>query len=198
MENCKDRKAEPLSGPDSALHSRGFRIAILDDYQGFSCHLPQWRERPGVAVVPFADHVFDPHQLVDRLQGFDCVLRIRERTAFPRTVLERLPALKLLLATGMRNAGSLDLQAADDYGITVCTTEAYHQSTIEIVWALILGLFRNIPQETASLRVGGWQLALGRGLAGKTLGVLGLGNMGIPVAKIGQAFGWRRSRGSRI
>ena len=89
----------------------------------------------------------------------------------------------------MRNARSIDLPAADELGIVVCTTEAQHQTTVEVTWALILGLFRSIPQETASLRAGGWQVSLGRGLAGKTLGVLGLGNMGIPVAQIAQLFG---------
>jgi phosphoglycerate dehydrogenase-like enzyme len=144
---------------------------------------------PGLAVVGFRDHVHDQNELIERLSEFDVVMRIRERTEFPRSVLSRLPKLKLILATGMRNARSIDLPAADELGIVVCTTEAQHQTTVEVTWALILGLFRSIPQETASLRAGGWQVSLGRGLAGKTLGVLGLGNMGIPVAQIAQLFG---------
>ncbi|MEI6837847.1 MAG: D-2-hydroxyacid dehydrogenase family protein, partial [Alcaligenaceae bacterium] len=131
----------------------------------------------------------DRNELIERLSEFAVVMRIRERTEFPRSVLARLPKLKLILATGMRNARSIDLPAADELGIVVCTTEAQHQTTVEVTWALILGLFRSMPQETASLRAGGWQVSLGRGLAGKTLGVLGLGNMGIPVAKIAQLFG---------
>jgi phosphoglycerate dehydrogenase-like enzyme len=165
------------------------RVAVLDDYQGFTSSFEGWSRAPDVAVVPFRDHVHDPAELVARLQGFDAVMRIRERTELPRAVLERLPRLKLILATGMRNARSIDLQAADELGITVSTTDALHQTTVEIVWALILSLFRRIPQEAASLRAGAWQVGLGRGLAGKTLGVLGLGAMGIPVARIGQGFG---------
>ncbi len=165
------------------------RLAILDDYQGVSHTIVDWKQIPGLSVVAFKDHVFDEDQLVDRLQDFDFVMRIRERTEFPRSVLARLPRLKLILATGMRNARSLDLKAADELGIVVSTTDAHHQTTVEITWALILGLFRAIPKETASLRAGGWQSTVGTGLADKTLGVIGLGNMGIPVAQIGRLFG---------
>ena len=165
------------------------RLAILDDYLGLAQTIVNWGVVPGLAVVGFRDHVHDQNELIERLSEFDVVMRIRERTEFPRSVLSRLPKLKLILATGMRNARSIDLPAADELGIVVCTTEAQHQTTVEVTWALILGLFRSIPQETASLRAGGWQVSLGRGLAGKTLGVLGLGNIGIPVAQIAQLFG---------
>ena len=167
------------------------RLAILDDYLGIGQTIVDWGVVPGLAVVSFRDHVHDQNELVDRLAEFDVVMRIRERTEFPREVLIRLPKLKLLLATGMRNARSIDLRAADELGIVVSTTEAQHQTTVEVTWALILGLFRSIPQESASLRAGGWQVSLGRGLAGKTLGIVGLGNMGIPVAQIGQLFGMK-------
>ena len=167
------------------------RLAILDDYQGVALDIVDWRRVPGVVVVPFRDHVHDEDQLVARLAGFEAIMRIRERTAFPRSVLSRLPCLKLLLATGMRNARSLDLQAADELGITVCTTDALHQTTVEVTWALIIALMRGLPQETASLRAGGWQAGLGRGLAGKTLGIVGLGNMGVPVARIAKVLGMR-------
>lgn len=165
------------------------RVAVLDDYQGVALQLVDWGKIPDVTVVPFRDHVHDPDQLVARLQGFDAVMRIRERTEFPRSVLERLPDLRLILATGMRNARSLDLEAADELGITVCTTDALHQTTVEVTWALIFSLIRSLPAETGSLRAGGWQVGLGRGLNGKTLGIVGLGNMGIPVAAIGQILG---------
>jgi phosphoglycerate dehydrogenase-like enzyme len=167
------------------------RIAILDDYQASALKLGDWSSIPNATVVPFTDHVHDEKQLIDRLSEFDAVLRIRERTEFPRSTLEKLPRLKLLLATGMRNARSIDLRAARELGITVCTTDAYHQTTVEITWGLILSLFRRIALESASLRNGGWQVGLGRGLAGKTLGVLGFGNMGKPVARIGQGFGMK-------
>ncbi len=167
------------------------RIAVLDDYQGLTHTIVDWSKAPGVTVVPFTDHVHDEDQLVARLQDFDGIMRIRERTEFPRRVLERLPKLKLLLATGMRNRLSIDLDAAKELGITVTTTEAIHTTTVELTWALILSLFRRMPQETASLRAGGWQVGLGRSLGGETLGVLGLGNMGTPVARIGQNFGMK-------
>jgi phosphoglycerate dehydrogenase-like enzyme len=104
-------------------------------------------------------------------------------------VLERLPRLKLLLATGLRNDLSLDLQAAKELGITVCGTGSAGHPTVEITWALILSLFRGIHRETAAVRNGGWQTMLGSSVRGKTLGILGLGRMGIPVASVGKAFG---------
>jgi phosphoglycerate dehydrogenase-like enzyme len=167
------------------------RLAILDDYQDLAHKIVDWQQIPGLSVVAFKDHVHEERELVDRLYGFDYVMRIRERTEFPRSVLERLPRLKLILATGMRNARSLDLTATDELGITVCTTDAQHQTTVEVTWALILSLFRQIPRETTSLRAGGWQTVVGTSLSGKTLGVIGLGNMGIPVARIGQLLGMR-------
>src|SRR5262245_17848938 len=118
------------------------RLAILDDYQGFALSRNRWAEFPEVSVVPFRDHIYDQDELVRRLSGFDAVMRIRERTEFPRSVLERLPQLKLILATGMRNSSSIDLAATDELGIVVCATAAHHQSTVEVVWALILSLFR--------------------------------------------------------
>jgi len=142
-----------------------------------------------LSVVAFRDHVYDEDELVSRLEEFDAVMRIRERTEFPGSVLRRLPRLRLLLATGMRNARSLDLKTADELGITVCTTDAVHQTTVEVTWALILSLVRRIPQETASVRAGAWQVGVGSGLAGKTLGVIGLGNMGIPVAQVARVLG---------
>jgi phosphoglycerate dehydrogenase-like enzyme len=167
------------------------RLAIIDDYQSVSGRFADWNGLSGVTVVPFRDHVFDADELVARLSDFDAILRLRERTEFPRSVLERLPRLKLMLCTGMRNARSLDLEATDELGITVCATEVQHTSTIEIAWLLILGLFRRFPQERASLSAGGWQIGLGTGLNGSTLGVLGLGHLGQPVAKIAQGFGMR-------
>jgi phosphoglycerate dehydrogenase-like enzyme len=164
------------------------RLAILDDYHGVAFKLADWSKLKDVAVVSYSDHVYDADRLIERLSEFDAVMRIRERTHFPRSVLERLPRLKLLLATGMRNTNSVDLAAAQDLGIIVCTTDAIHATTVELVWAFMLNLFRRVPQESASLRAGGWQLELGGGLVGKTLGILGLGNMGIPVARIAQAF----------
>ena len=110
------------------------------------------------------------------------------RTPFPRSVLERLPNLKLLVTTGMRNK-SIDTQAANDHGITVCGTGSQPTATAELTWALILAVTRHIPQEDAAIRAGGWQQTIGTDLAGARLGVVGLGRLGTQVARIGQAFG---------
>ena len=168
------------------------RIAFLDDYQSVALRMADWSRLPkDVELVSFADHVADEDALVARLKGFDAVCRVRERTAFLRSVLERLPDLKLLLATGIRNARSIDLAAAEELGINVCVTGSHHFPTVEVVWAMILSLFRGVHTEHASLKVGGWQRGLGRCVRGKTIGIIGLGNLGIPVAEVARAFGMR-------
>lgn len=165
------------------------KLAILDDYQGLATSIVDWSQVKGLIVISFRDHVFDEEELINRLSDFDVVMRIRERSKFSRHVLENLPRLKLLLATGMRNSRSIDLAAADELNVMVCATDALHQTTIEVTWMLLLALFRGFGKEVASVQNGGWQRGLGRGLDGKTLGVLGLGNMGKPVAAIAQNFG---------
>ena len=164
------------------------RVAALDDYQGVAARYADWGRLKNIELVPFRDHVHDPLELVARLSEFDAVLRIRERTEFPRAVLERLPRLKLLLATGLRNARSIDLPAAKALGITVCSTEALQRETVEITWWLILSLMRGTVKEHVSLRAGGWQLGVGRRLTGATLGVIGFGTMGVPVSAVGRAL----------
>lgn len=167
------------------------RVAVLDDYQSVAFRFADWGRLAhwGVSVVPFADHVHDPDALVARLAEFDAVMRMRERTEFPAEILGRLPRLKLILATGIRNAGSIDLPAARALGITVCSTEALQSETVEVTWGLLISLFRGLPREIASVRAGGWQLGVGRRMTGKTLGIVGFGTMGIPVSKVAQAFG---------
>jgi phosphoglycerate dehydrogenase-like enzyme len=172
------------------IHDQGtMKLAILDDYQAVGETIVDWGSVPGLEVVSFSDHVEDEAVLIERLASFDAIMRIRERTVFTASLLAGLPKLKLLLATGMRNSRSLDLAATDAQGITVCATGGLHESTVDVVWLLILSLFREFPGEIESFRNGGWQRGLGRGLADKTLGVLGLGNMGTPVATIAQCFG---------
>src|SRR4051794_19157443 len=165
------------------------RIAVLDDYQSVAADFCDWSKvAEPVDVTTFSDTLTDEDALVERLQPFDVVVAMRERTAFPRSVLERLPNLKLLVTTGMRNK-SIDTQAANDNGIIVCGTGSQPTATAELTWGLILATVRHIPQEDASVRAGGWQQTIGGDLAGARLGVVGLGRLGPKVARIGQAFG---------
>ena len=164
------------------------RIAVLDDYQRVAARFCDWSVLSEPAeVVAFHDHVDDEDGLTARLASFDVVVAMRERTAFPRSVLDRLPALRLLVTTGRRNP-VIDLAAAADRGITVCNTGSPATSTVELTWALILATVRQLPREDAAIRAGGWQTTLGADLAGARLGVIGLGRLGSKVARIGQAF----------
>jgi phosphoglycerate dehydrogenase-like enzyme len=164
------------------------RIAVLDDYQGAAAQFGEWSSLPAdVEVVYFGDHAPTADALVARLRHFDIVYVMRERSSFPREVLERLPELRLLVTAGPRNA-VIDVEAAKDMGVLVCGTDGHYASTPEFVWGLILAVLRNIPQEYAMVRAGGWQHTIGGDLSGQTLGVIGLGNMGSYVARIGKAF----------
>jgi phosphoglycerate dehydrogenase-like enzyme len=116
---------------------------------------------------------------------------MRERTPFPAGLFPRLPNLRLVVTTGMRNA-AIDLAAAARHSVTVCGTKALGSPTAELAWGLILALARRIPQEDRRMREGGWQSTVGVGLEAKTLGILGLGRLGSAVARIGAAFGMRR------
>ena len=165
------------------------RIAVLDDYQYVAATYADWSQLPEpVEVVEFSAHIGDEDRLVAHLQPFDVVIAMRERTPFPRRVLERLPSLRLLVTTGMRNA-SIDVAAARELGVTVCGTGAHPSGTAELTWALILAVARHLPQEDASMRAGGWQQSVGTDLAGGVLGVVGLGRLGSRVARVGLAFG---------
>jgi phosphoglycerate dehydrogenase-like enzyme len=165
------------------------RIAILDDYQNASLKMADWSPLTGRATITvFNDHLSDSEALVGRLLPFDVVCVMRERTPLPRSVIERLPQLKLIASTGRRNA-SIDVEAATERGIAVAHTGYDARSTIELTWALILASARQVVPENANLRAAGWQLTIGESLHGKTLGVLGLGNIGSEVARIGLAFG---------
>src|SRR5829696_3026000 len=165
------------------------RIAVLDDYQSVAAEFTDWSRVPEpVDVVEFHDHLADEDALVARLEPFDVVIAMRERTEFRRPLLERLPNLKLLVTTGRRNK-SIDVEAANERGVTVCGTGILPNGTAELTWGLILATARHIPQEDASVRAGGWQETVGSDLAGARLGIIGLGRLGSQVAKIGQAFG---------
>ncbi|WP_409181849.1 D-2-hydroxyacid dehydrogenase family protein [Amycolatopsis sp. VS8301801F10] len=163
------------------------KIAILDDYQNVALQCADW-EPLGAEIEVFTEPFSGPDDAVARLAGFDVVVAMRERTPFPAAVLDRLPALKLLVSTGRRNA-AIDLDAAKRRGVVVSATGALASPTVEHAWALILAAARNLPAEFRSMRDGGWQVGLGMALRGKTLGLLGLGRLGSEVARIGQAFG---------
>ncbi len=165
------------------------RVAILDDYQNVAMQMADWTpvaERADIAV--FNDHVSDPDDLVERLAPFDVVFVMRERTPLPRMVIERLPRLKMIASTGPFNA-SIDMAAANEHGIHVGTTGGSVASTVELTWALILAASCDIVAESLAVRAGKWQTSVGRELAGRVLGVLGLGRIGARVAGIGVAFG---------
>ncbi|MGO4329470.1 D-2-hydroxyacid dehydrogenase family protein [Cupriavidus sp. 2TAF22] len=167
------------------------KIAILDDYQSAALTVADWsavKER--TEIVVFDDHVDDEDIIVERLRDFDVVCVMRERTPFRRALMERLPKLRLIASTGARNA-AIDANAAQELGIEVVHTGYTSTPTIEFTWAMILASMRNIAGENASLRDGGWQVGIGSDLAGKTLGLVGLGNIGSEVARIGRAFGMR-------
>lgn len=165
------------------------RVAILDDYQRVALTSADWgavRERADVTA--YADHMADEAALAERLRDAEIVVAMRERTPFSRTLFDRLPNLRLLITTGTRNQ-SFDMEAARDHGVTVCGTGGLKFPTAELTWGLILALARHIPEEHAAIRNGRWQVTLGNGLNGKTLGVIGLGRLGGQVATIGKAFG---------
>ena len=164
------------------------KVAVLDDYQNVALSMADWSPLEGlVDITVFNDHVADVGNLIQRLQPFDVVCVMRERTPLSRVVIESLPNLKLIASTGPGNA-SIDQDAATERGIEIRHTGYSSTPTIEFTWALILAMARNIPLENRSLREGGWQVALGEQLAGKTLGLLGLGHIGSAVGVIGRAF----------
>lgn len=165
-----------------------FRLAVLDDYQRVSHQVADWTLlQDRVSVDRFHHFIADPEAVVEELQPYDGVVAMRERTALPAHVINRLPNLKLIVTTGMRNA-AIDIEAATSAGVTVCGTRSISSSTVELTWGLVLASLRHIPTESSNMRRGGWQTTLGEGLAGRTLGVVGLGRIGSAVARVGRAF----------
>ena len=164
------------------------KVAVLDDYQDVALQVADWSALPqGWEPVVFQDHLADEDRLVERLQGFEAVIGMRERTAFPRSALTRLTELRLLITTGGRNA-SFDVEAATELGIVVCGTGGAGEGPTELTWGLIIGLLRKIPQEDRLTREGHWQTSIGVGLKDKTLGLIGLGHIGGLMARVGNAF----------
>ena len=171
---------------------RKLRCAVLDDYQNVALSSADWTalaDRVDVRVLN--RHVGGEDELASLIGDCDIVMVMRERTPMTRSLLSRLPTLTLLVTTGMRNA-SIDLDAMRERGVTVCGTASRSEPPAELTWALILGLARQVNQESAAFRArGAWQSTIGADLCGRTLGVIGLGNIGTRVARVGNAFDMR-------
>lgn len=164
------------------------RIAILDDYQNAALKAADWKSLgPGVQVKVFNKHIKGEAAVARALKPFDVVIGMRERTPFPKSLIGKLPNLKLLITTGMRNL-SFDMAAAKARGIVVCGTQMLGYPAAEHAAALILALYKNIPAEDRAMKRGGWQAAPSEGMNGKTLGILGLGKLGARVARVGHAL----------
>ncbi|RSO05606.1 hydroxyacid dehydrogenase [Streptomyces sp. WAC 06783] len=166
------------------------RCAVLDDYQGIATTAADWSSvQDRVEVTGFTRHFATEDELAEALAGFDIVVTLRERVPFPAELFARLPRLKLLVASGMRNS-VIDFAAAAEHGVTVCGTASSSTPPVELTWALLLGLARGVVTEHNALRAGGpWQSTVGADLHGKRLGLLGLGKIGSRVAQVGAAFG---------
>lgn len=175
-----------------------FRCAVLDDFQNVASACADWSTLSDrVEVVSFAEHFATEDELAAALADFDFVVTLRERVPFPDSLLNRLPRLKLLIASGMRNS-VIDYAAAKAGGVTVCGTQSSSTPPVELTWALLLGLARGIVQENNALRDGGpWQSTVGADLHSRTLGLLGLGKIGSRVAQVGLAFGMEVTAWSR-
>lgn len=171
------------------------KVAILDDYAGVALQVADWSPVQNRAeVTVFARHLAED-EAADALRPFDVVCTLRERMAFPRTLIERLPDLKLITIVG-RSLPNLDMAAATEHGILVAHSDFVHprfrsmrDATPELAWGLMIATVRNLADEHRNMRDGGWQSSAGMTLSGKTLGLLGLGRVGRRMAEYATAFG---------
>lgn len=176
------------------------KCAVLDDYQNMANKFADWsRLAPHINIQNFTNHIANEAHLVEELKDFDVIVVMRERTRFTKFMFDHLPRLKLLVTTGMVNA-SIDLDAAHKNSVVVSGTPGSVGPAAELAWGLLLAIMRNIPQETQNFRNGGsaWQLSVGSDLQYKTLGVIGLGNLGQRVVEYAKAFkmnvvGWSKN-----
>ena len=164
------------------------RICVLDDVERVALAVADWESLRADEVVALEDHVADADALVAVLQRFDVLVVQRERTTLPRSVIEALPELRLVVTTGFRNI-AIDVDACAERGVVVSCTGGVQSPVVEHAWALILAALRDVPSRDASMRVGEWRQTAGRALEGATLGLLGLGKTGTRMARIGTAFG---------
>lgn len=173
------------------------RIAVLDDYQGVALDLADWsRLEEKAEIEVFRDTITDEEALVERLEPFEVICAMRERTPLPAALLERLPNLKLIVSTGHRNA-SIDVAAAKGRGVTVCGTDSSAFATSELALTLLLALSRRLLPQALSVREGGWQVGLGRDLKDAELGIIGLGRLGGRMAELVKPLGMKVSAWSQ-
>ena len=167
------------------------RIAVLDDYQAVAHRFADWDVlQTRAEIVFFHDTPVDFEALVARLDMFEIIATMRERTPFPRGLVERLPRLKMIVTTGMQNR-AFDMGALRDYGVVATGTPSTYDTTTELTWSMIHALMRRLVQDDRNLHASGWQSTIGRGLRGSVLGLLGLGKIAQQVAAVAHVFGMR-------
>lgn len=167
------------------------KVAILDDYQRVSTAFADWSViTDRVELTIFDQHEADEGQIIQQLLPFEIICVMRERTPLNRKILSRLSNCKLIVSTGSRNA-SIDRHAAEEFGITIKNTGYLASGAPELTWGLLLAIARQIPQESLNVRSRNWQTTIGTDLKGKTIGIVGLGNIGSRIAKYAQAFEMR-------
>jgi len=164
------------------------RVVVLDDYQNVAAEYADWSVIPDLDLVSINEHIADEAVLAERLAGASVVVAMRERTKMPASFFDLVPDLRLVVTTGFSNA-VIDVGAAAAHGVMVCGTSGIVTSTSELTWALIHAVTRHVVADDATMRAGGWQTRIGSGLHGRRLGLIGLGNIGGLVAKVGLAFG---------
>jgi phosphoglycerate dehydrogenase-like enzyme len=171
------------------------RVAILDDYAHAALKVADWSQVAAKAEITVFDRHLTEEEAVRALQPFEVICTVRERMALPRTLIERLPNLKLITIIGM-SLPNLDMAAATKHGVKVAHSNfgnpkfaATANATPELAWGLMIATVRHLGDEHMSMREGGWQTTTGVILAGRTLGLLGLGRIGKRMAEYAKAFG---------
>lgn len=170
------------------------KVAILDDYAGVALQVADWSPVQTRSEVTVFNRHLTEDEAADALRSFDVVCTLRERMAFPRTLIERLPNLKLITIVG-KSLPNLDMAAAGEHGILVAQSDFAHprfrpirDATPEFAWGLLIATVRHLAEEHRNMRDGGWQSTAGMTLSGKTLGLLGLGRVGKRMAEYAKAF----------
>ena len=171
------------------------KVAILDDYSRVALQVADWSSVQNLSEITVFDHHLSEDEAADALRPFDVLCTLRERMAFPRTLIERLPNLKLITIVG-RSLPNLDVAAASEHGILIAHSDFAHprfrslrDATPEFAWGLLIATVRNLAEEHRRMRDGAWQSTVGITLSGKTLGLIGLGRIGTRMADYAKAFG---------